>query len=117
MSKTTGSILVLIFLYTLGAYQRNNIWLEETTIWADTTRKAPHKARPHFGLGYSYLNKGHYNKAIEELKKSVKLNPAYSEAHCHLGIAYKKRGCIKRQSRHLKIHCSIALPHGGPITI
>jgi len=71
MSTTTISITLLILLYTLGTYQRNDIWSDETTLWADTTRKSPHKARPYFGLGYSYMNKGQYNNAIEQLKDSI----------------------------------------------
>lgn len=115
MSKTTGGIVLLIFLYALDAYQRNEVWLKETTIWADTTRKASHKARPHFGLGYSYLNKGHYNQAIEELEKSIELNPTYAEAYCHLGIAYKKRGLYQEAIKAFKdkkqrsgLYCQLA---------
>ena len=117
MSKTAYSILLLIFLYTMITYQRNEIWSEDITLWADTTSKAPHKARPHFGVGYSYLNMGQYDKAIEELVKSLKLNPAYVEAYRHLGIAYKKRSCIKRPSKRLKILFAMVQHHGKPTTI
>jgi tetratricopeptide (TPR) repeat protein len=100
MTKTT--FIILILLHTLGTYQRNEIWLEDTTIWADTIRKAPHKSRPYFGLGYGYLKKGEYGKAIEALEKSIKLKPVYVEAYCHLGIAYKKMGLYQEAIKTFK---------------
>jgi len=46
------------------------------------------QAEKHFKDGFEYQNQGDLDKAIEEYKKAIELNPNYLQAHMNLGAAY-----------------------------
>jgi tetratricopeptide (TPR) repeat protein len=46
------------------------------------------QAEKHFKQGFGYQDKGDLDKAIEEYKKAIELNPNYLQAHMNLGAAY-----------------------------
>ncbi|MCJ7578596.1 MAG: tetratricopeptide repeat protein, partial [candidate division Zixibacteria bacterium] len=45
------------------------------------------QAEKHFKDGFGYQNQGNLDKAIEEYKKAIELNPNYLQAHMNLGVA------------------------------
>ena len=49
--------MIIIFFSTL-TFQRNKIWKDEFTLWDDTVRKSPYKARPYNSRGNIYLKQG-----------------------------------------------------------
>lgn len=55
-----------------------------------TAQKAE-KARGSRDLGYAYLQEGNLGGAVEELRKSIALNPRDPEAHHRLALAYFAR--------------------------
>jgi tetratricopeptide (TPR) repeat protein len=46
------------------------------------------QAEKHFKDGFGYQNEGNLDKAIEEYKKAIELNPNYLQAHMNLGAVY-----------------------------
>ncbi len=46
------------------------------------------QAEKHFKVGFGYQNQGNLDKAIEEYKKVIELNPNHLKAHMNLGAAY-----------------------------
>jgi tetratricopeptide (TPR) repeat protein len=48
----------------------------------------------HDDLANAYTKKGRYQDALDELHKAIAMNPAYAEAHWHLGMALESRGDI-----------------------
>jgi tetratricopeptide (TPR) repeat protein len=51
--------------------------------------KYPQDERAHFILAGNYLAQQEYEKAIEELKRSIAINPSFSPAYNTLGYAYR----------------------------
>jgi tetratricopeptide (TPR) repeat protein len=45
-------------------------------------------AEKHFKDGFEYQNQGNLDKAIEEYKKTIELNPTHLKAHMNLGTVY-----------------------------
>jgi len=84
--------LILIAVLTLATYRRNDIWQTNISLWEDTARKSPQKARPHNNLGLHYGKIGRIQDAIRELKTSIRCDPEYAEAHYNLGVIYLKQG-------------------------
>lgn len=50
------------------------------------------KANEHYDKGMAYLNQRQYAKAIEELKRALKLNPKETSIVNNLSVAYSSRG-------------------------
>jgi len=88
-------IIVLLFL-SGGTYYRNSIWQNDLTLWQDTVRKSPLKARPRVNLAISYVNVGEYDKAVDELSHAVALKPDYAAAHENMGVAYFRKGAYQQ---------------------
>ncbi len=78
--------------YSILTYNRNFIWKDEFTLWDDTVRKSPNKARPFNYRGIAYLNKGDIGQAISDYNKAIKFNPEYANAYNNRGNAYIKKG-------------------------
>jgi tetratricopeptide (TPR) repeat protein len=82
--------LVLVACIALGfsTYQRNLIYRDEISLWSDTVKKSPGKARPHNNLGHAYAMQGDWSRATEEFRLAVKLDPDYALAQKNLREAY-----------------------------
>lgn len=53
-------------------------------------------------LGANYQGKGEFDKAIEELKKAVEIDPSSLAAHLNLGNAYTSKGDFDKAVEELK---------------
>ncbi|MCE5248659.1 tetratricopeptide repeat protein [bacterium] len=83
---------IIIFLAIITGcsfltYERNKVWKTDLSLWTDTVRKSPNKARPHNNLGNALLREEKTREAIAEYKKSLEANPGYVLALNNLGNA------------------------------
>jgi len=94
--------LVAIFvavttLYSLGTVQRNTVWKNSTSLFADALAKSPTSAVPHLFFGYALLNeKGDVDGAIAEYETALRLRPHSYDALNKLGIAYFRKGWVDK---------------------
>ncbi|MDP1633453.1 MAG: tetratricopeptide repeat protein [Gallionellaceae bacterium] len=63
---------------------RNQVYVSETTLWEDTVRKSPHKARVHNNLGYAYRLAGRIEDARREFILALQLDPKHIKARHNL---------------------------------
>lgn len=87
-----GFLSALVILLSLWTFQRNSIWQDPITLWQDCVKKSPNKDRPHADLGRSYELAGRLDEAIEEYKKTLKINPLHQFTLRNLGLAMYKKG-------------------------
>ena len=80
---------LIIFLLATMTFSRNRIWMDEITLWTDTVKKSPGKARPHNNLGYLFNQNKQYKKARQTLGRAIEITPDYPEAMVNLAISYK----------------------------
>ena len=97
-------ILVLLLL-CVGTYARNMDWRSEGSLWTDTQRKAPGKARPVFNLAKELERAGNHELAIMLYKKSMSLQPPRRKhfevmALTNIGTIYFKKGDLDRAIAH-----------------
>ena len=85
---STGLAATLILMLCLFTYQRNQLYQDRLLLWSDAVLKSPNKARPHNNLGYAYALHGDWDRAIEEFRTAVRLDPDYLLAQQNLRNAY-----------------------------
>lgn len=83
--------LALICGLSILTYQRNALYRDPILLWSDTVEKSPQKARPHNNLGHAYLLRDDWERAIEEFRIAVRLDPDYALAQKNLRAAYLHR--------------------------
>jgi tetratricopeptide (TPR) repeat protein len=87
----TGMFLILV-LFSLIIVDRNKVWKDELTLWADARQKSPGLVRPYNNLGEAHDKLGNVDKAIGEFKGALKINPNYFFGLNNLGNVYGKQG-------------------------
>jgi tetratricopeptide (TPR) repeat protein len=60
-------------------WQRNEVWRNPVTLWADTAAKSPHKARVHGNLAKVMLEAGNPAAALAEYERAHALDPQLPE--------------------------------------
>lgn len=76
--------------------ERDRVWHSNFTLWKDTVVKSSETFRSHFNMGSAFNDRGEYEKAIEEFKKSIELNPSDYESYISLGATYYRQGTMEK---------------------
>ena len=107
-SVYTAAVLVLLVLSS-ATFIRNYVWENDSTLWEDSAKKSPEKARPFNNLGVIYLAEGRMEEAIEYYKTALKIDPYHTETHINLGSVYKAQGRIDKAIEHFKAALTVDL--------
>lgn len=83
--------LLVVFLGFL-TFERNNVWKDELSLWADVVSKSPGKARPYNNRGKAHLERGMYENALYDFNRALVLNPSYGDAYSNRGTVYLYKG-------------------------
>lgn len=85
---TNSVALAIVLLLCLFTFQRNLLYHDEVSLWSDTVRKSPNKARASNNLGHAYAMQDDWDRAIEEYRAAARLDPDYALAKKNLRDAY-----------------------------
>jgi tetratricopeptide (TPR) repeat protein len=91
-----GAIIIMLASWT---FERNLVWHDKITLWSDCVSKSPQKARPHNNLGVALKDKGRITEAIAHFKKTIAIDPGFTEAYINLGNSYILLGKYKEAIR------------------
>lgn len=101
-----SGLCIVALAFAVLTVQRNKVYSSRLSMWKDTVKKSPDKARPHLLLGHTYFRKEKYGKAVKSYKKSLGLDPASVDPYLALGLTYKKMGkpekAIKKYNQFLE---------------
>lgn len=87
-----GSLaLAAVLTLCLMTFQRNALYRDPVLLWSDTVEKSPQKARSHNNLGHAYALRDDWDRAIEEFRIAVQLDPDYALAQKNLRDAYLRQ--------------------------
>jgi tetratricopeptide (TPR) repeat protein len=82
----------IVIVFAIATYTRNVVWQDDLSLWQDTMKKSPEKARPYFGLGVAYNNLGNIHSdernldlALQMYQTALNLKPDYAEAYYNIG--------------------------------
>jgi tetratricopeptide (TPR) repeat protein len=95
-----GTALALALMLTL---QRNQVWADESTLWADALAKAPLMVRPHLRLGVAQRQGGELAKAEQSYRRALELDPANAPAHNNLGNLYRDQQRVAEAEREYRL--------------
>ncbi len=105
----------IVFVLSTWAYQRNQIWESELSLWSDCTHKSPNKARPHFVFANALIEQGRIETAFYHYNKALKIRPDYYDAHVNVANQYAKQKLPEKAIYHylqaLKILPKPAIAH------
>ena len=85
--------VILVFALLLGVYsvatlERNTVWRDEYSLFADTVGKSPNSTVPHLEFGNALLARGQFDEAIEQFRIVVQMEPLLFMVYYHLGLAF-----------------------------
>lgn len=88
--------VILLGIYTVGAYARNGVWVNSLALWQDTVEKSPRKWRVYTWLGFEYSQRRMFTQATEAYRKALELAPPNSRERADilnsLGSTLNNRG-------------------------
>ncbi|MBI3755780.1 MAG: tetratricopeptide repeat protein, partial [Deltaproteobacteria bacterium] len=101
LKYATAFFVAIAVILSIAAFERNILWTNKMALWQDTMYKSLFKARPHTNVGMAYDEEGALDKAEEEYKKAIQLEPDYLAPYGPLAVIYGKKGDVDRAIRIL----------------
>jgi tetratricopeptide (TPR) repeat protein len=91
--RIVAAIAPCALLVSLGLLtaSRNRVLADPLTLWTETARASPNKARPHVNLGILLLARGDEAGGHAHLARAVALDPDDARARYNLGVYYEQR--------------------------
>jgi tetratricopeptide (TPR) repeat protein len=112
-----GLLSLAVVGLAIWTYQRNLVWADKITLWADVVKKSPNKARPHFNLGTAYSKRNQIDKAIPLYERAIEINPNLEQPHINLGEALERQNKLDEAMVHyqtaLKIKPNLPEAHNN----
>jgi hypothetical protein len=99
---------LIITVFSTATLVRNSVWKSEIRMWEDVIKKSPNKARPHHSLGFAYGDGGQIQKAIEQYRIAIRLDPYYVKPRQNLAITYYSLGLFDEARREFEDILKIA---------
>jgi hypothetical protein len=91
--RGTGSVMAALLVIALAGATaaRNHLYSDPVLFWADAARKSPGKARPHTNLGCAWFEAGQIDRAIDEFRSAIALDPTDPVAQRNLRVAWMQK--------------------------
>jgi tetratricopeptide (TPR) repeat protein len=70
-----AACLVVLLVAAAVTHARAEVWSGPVSLWEDTVRKSPNKARDRLQLALAYYDQGSFDRAVAEYQKAAELVP------------------------------------------
>jgi hypothetical protein len=87
----TVALCVLTPAMLIATVERNSVWHDEKSLWADIMAKSPHKGRSYLGLARAYMNDDPA-RTRELLRQGLLIAPDDAEMQTNYGVALMGAG-------------------------
>jgi tetratricopeptide (TPR) repeat protein len=117
LPKLGEKILLILFILLCGSYfcltfDRNKIWYNDITLFADMDKKLPGNLKANFSLGLWYGEEGNDPKAIYYFNKTLLKAPTMWQGYYQLAAIYQKEGkkdlALKEYNKTLELNPAFA---------
>jgi tetratricopeptide (TPR) repeat protein len=99
-------LVVLVSAFFILTFQRNKVFANEESYYADIVKKAP-SSRAYLNYGLTRMQKGKYDEALKYYKMALDLAPNWHIIHINMGIAYQQLGELRQAQHHFD--CAVAM--------
>jgi tetratricopeptide (TPR) repeat protein len=110
-----AALLIIVAVLSIMLVQRNHIWQDSVSLWADTAGKSPDKARPWYNLGVFTELGGDPLGALEHYKKAIALSPEHLDAHYNSGVTLYGLGRLNEAKRAYERVMELAPNHSNAL--
>lgn len=104
----TACIIASCMMFGILTYARNTIWRDELTLWNDTVRKSPMKARPYYCRAREHMKARAFGPALEDCQSALRIDPKNAPALNNRGAVYsmlgKHKEAIEDYTKLLKLN-------------
>jgi len=111
------AVAIIVVVFSMWTYERNNIWLDPIAFWRSCAEKSIQKARPCLNLASALASRGRVDEAIPHYEEALRRRPGYEHAHIGLGSALVRKGRLDEALSHyleaLRIRPEHAMVHYG----
>ncbi|MBM3209296.1 tetratricopeptide repeat protein [Candidatus Shapirobacteria bacterium] len=83
---------ILLIVLSFRTILRNRDWKNQDSLWLATAKTSPSSPQNHNNSGDYYGRHGNLEKAVEEFKRAIELNPRYGDAYHNLANTYQQMG-------------------------
>jgi protein O-mannosyl-transferase len=106
---------IIIATFSVRTIARNIDWKNEDNLWIATGKVSPSGPNIHNNLGDVYARHKDFEKAAEQFKMAIAINPNYGDAYHNLGNTYNSMGktdlAIENYEKALAINPNIWQSH------
>ncbi len=95
------SALIVIF-FAAASYKHSENFKDRMSFWKNAVSTSPHSSFAHMALGAAYHSAGSLDRAEEEYRKSLMLDPLHPLSLCNLGDVYLRKGRFDEARKELK---------------
>lgn len=97
--KLVSALVIILTAYGFKTISRNQAWENNLTLFVTDIEHASNSARAQLFLGIESLKyPDRYQQGVEAMKKAVRINPSYRDAHYNLGVGYEKLNMLDSAS-------------------
>jgi Flp pilus assembly protein TadD len=93
--KVNALCFVLIVVLAFGAlrtFSRSLEWKDNLTLWTSTIERFPENYHARYHISDVLRDRGDKERALKELKESIRLEPDFHGSHHRLGLLYASEG-------------------------
>ncbi len=99
---SVGLVSVLC-LFAFRTTLRNEVWMDEVTLFADTIKRRPKSVKAHFLLGQAYLRHSQVEEARRAFSTTIVLDPTYEHGYLALGRIELEKKNLDSAKEHFKL--------------
>ena len=95
-------LVVLLIFYSVFTIIRSFAWRNSATIWLEVAEAYPNHPLPRRNLGAWFKKSGLPDKAIDEFKIAISMDPTFTLAYNDLGVCYYEKGLFDEAIEEFK---------------